>query len=123
MDEDGLRDLLSKRLYIELGLFKDSMLQKGKEDIFRSSYEIEVYVNLHESYMGLIDNLDGNAMRRLLGLPFGMLGHAYEAWMMREDSFYGELRECAQDELEALSAMGDPDYEEEEDGTGADKAA
>ncbi len=42
MDENELRDLLSKRLYIELQLFKDSMIQKEKEDIFKSSYEIEI---------------------------------------------------------------------------------
>ena len=46
MDENELRDLLSKRLYIELQLFRDSMLRKEKEDIFKSSYEIEIYVNL-----------------------------------------------------------------------------
>ena len=51
MEENGLRDLLSKRLYIELQLFKDSMLQREKEDIFQSSYEIESYVNLYAIFM------------------------------------------------------------------------
>lgn len=38
MDESEMRDLLSKRLYLELQLFKDSVLRKEKEDIFKSSF-------------------------------------------------------------------------------------
>ena len=70
MEENGLRDLLSKRLYIELQLFKDSMLQREKEDIFQSSYEIEIYVNLYEIFMMHIGNLDIGIMHRLLNLKF-----------------------------------------------------
>lgn len=124
MDENGMRDLLSKRLYIELQLFKDSMLQRGKEDIFRSSYEIEIYVNLYEIFMMHIGNLDIGTMRRLLGLAFGILEHAYQEWLSREDGFFDELRKYACDELIVISESGDSDYGEEgEDGTGSDKAA
>ena len=48
MDEKGLRELLLQRLHMELLLFKDSMFQKEKEDIFMDSYRIEIYVNLYE---------------------------------------------------------------------------
>jgi len=77
MNEDELRDLLSKRLYIELQLFKDSMLRKEKEDIFKSSYEIEVYVNLYEIFTVHIGRLNVDTMRRLLSLNFGILEHLY----------------------------------------------
>ena len=126
MDENGLRDLLSKRLYIELQLFRDSMLQKGKEDIFQSSYEIEIYVNLYEISMMHIENLDADTMRRLLSLSFGILEHIYQEWLSREDGFFNELREYACGELEALSEMGNPEHKEEvkvKHGTGIDQAA
>lgn len=124
MDENGLRDLLSKRLYIELQLFRDSMLQKGKGDIFQSSYEIEIYVNLYEIFMMHIENLDADTMRRLLSLAFGILEHTYQEWLSREDGFFDELREYACKELEALSEMGNPDHREEvKHGTGIDQAA
>ena len=42
MDEKGLRELLLQRLHMELLLFKDSMFQKEKEDIFKDSYRIEI---------------------------------------------------------------------------------
>lgn len=124
MDENGLRDLLSKKLYIELQLFRDSMLQKG--DIFKSSYKIEIYVNLYEISMMHIENLDADTMRRLLSLSFGILEHTYQEWLSREDGFFDELREYACRELEALSEMGNPEHKEEvkvKHGTGIDQAA
>ena len=102
MEENGLRDLLSKRLYIELQLFRDSMLQREKEDIFQSSYVIEVYVNLYEIFMVHIDNLDIGIMR----------------------SFFDELKAFACDGLGTLSELGNLDCREEaEDGKRPDKAA
>lgn len=124
MDENGLRDLLSKRLYIELQMFKDSMLQKEKGDIFRSSYEIEIYVNLYEIFMVYIENLDIDAIRRLLGLKFGIMEHIYQEWLSQKDSFFDELKEYACDELEVLSELRNPNCREEgEDGTESDTAA
>lgn len=124
MDENGLRDLLSKRLYIELQLFRDSMLQKGKEDIFKSSYEIEIYVNLYEIFVEHIGGLKADILRRLLNLNSGIMEHAYQEWLSREDGFFDELREYACGELEALSEMGNPEHKEEvKHGTGIDKAA
>ena len=124
MDENELRDLLSKRLYIELQLFRDSMLRKEREDIFKSSYEIEIYVNLYEIFMEHIGNLDIDTMRRLLNLKFGIMEHLYQEWLSRDDSFFDELRAFACDELGVLSELGNLDCREEAaDGKKSDKAA
>lgn len=124
MDENGLRDLLSKKLYIELQMFKDSMFRKEKEDIFKSSYEIEIYVNLYEIFIVNIGNLDADTMRRLLNLKFGIMEHIYQEWLSQKDSFFDELKEYACDELEVLSELGNPNCREEgEDGTESDTAA
>ena len=124
MEENGLRDLLSKRLYIELQLFKDSMLQREKEDIFQSSYEIEIYVNLYEIFMMHIGNLDIGIMHRLLNLKFGIMEHLYQEWLSRDDSFFDELKAFVCDGLGTLSEVGNLDCREEaEDGKGSDKAA
>lgn len=109
MDEKGLRDLLSKRLYLELQLFKDSMLQKEKEDIFKASYEIEIYVDLYEIFMADIEDLEVNAMRRLLNLKSGIMEHFYQEWLSREDSFFEELRSYACYELRLISEPENPD--------------
>ena len=124
MEENGLRDLLSKRLYIELQLFRDSMLRKEREDIFKSSYVIEIYVNLYEIFMVHIDNLDIDTMRRLLNLKFGIMEHLYQEWLSRDDSFFDELKAFVCDGLGTLSEVGNLDCREEaEDGKGSEKAA
>lgn len=123
MDEDGLRDLLSKRLYIELQLFRDSMLQKEKEEILACAYTAEVYTDLYEILIEDIGVLDAGAMRRLLSLDRGILESLYWEWMLKEDSFMEELGEHARSGLEALSRPASGTGREAQDGTGTDKAA
>lgn len=124
MDEKELRELLQQRLHLELMCFKDSMLQQRKEDIFKASYRIEIYVNLYEILLVHTENLQSNMIRELLGLGFGILDHLYQGWLDREDSFYAELREYACYELEAIPRKVDPYAEEEEkNGTEPDQAA
>lgn len=110
MDENELNDLLLKRLYIELQMFKDSMFRKEKEDIFKSSYEIEIYVNLYEIFMLHIKNLDVDTIRRLLNLKFGIMEHLYQEWLSREDSFFDELKEYVCGELKAISELVNPNH-------------
>lgn len=124
MDEKELRELLQARLHMELQLFKDSMLQKGKEDIFNASYRIEIYVDLYEILLSHAENLQGSMIRELLGLGFGILDHLYQEWMDREDGFYEELKEYACNELEAIPGKVNWDVEQEEkNGTESDQAA
>lgn len=105
MDQEGLRDLLSKRMYIELQLFKDSMLRKEKEEIFKSSYTTEVYVNLYEICLEYMEGMDSDTLRRLLVTGTGILDSIYQEWLIRKDSFYDELKECACSELDVLSGL------------------
>ena len=124
MDDKELRELLRARLHMELQLFKDSMLQQGKEDIFKASYRIEIYVNLYEILLVHTENLQGSIIRELLGMGFGILDHLYQEWMDREDSFYVELKEYACNELETIPEKLNLDGEKEEkDGTEPDQAA
>jgi hypothetical protein len=124
MDEKELRELLQQRLHLELMCFKDSMLQQDKEDIFKASYRIEIYVNLYEILLVHTENLQSSMMRELLGLGFGILDSLYQEWLDREDGFYAELREYACYELEALPRKVEPYAEEEgKDGTESDQAA
>lgn len=125
MDEKGLRELLLQRLHLELLLFKDSMLQKEKEDIFKDSYKIEVYVDLYEIFVENTAELDEDTMRGLLNLNFGILESVYQKWMERKDGFYDDLQDYACRELEIISEMGRPGGAKEDDdnATGYDQAA
>lgn len=124
MDEKELRELLQQRFHLELMCFKDSMLQHGKEDIFKASYRIEIYVNLYEILLVHTENLQSGVIRELLGLGFGILDHLYQEWLDREDGFYEELKEYACNELEAILGKVNWDAEQEEkNGTESDQAA
>lgn len=126
MDEKELRGLLLQRLHMELLLFKDSILLMKKEDIFTSSYKIEVYVNLYEVLVELVEHLKEHAMRTLLNLSFRILDSFYQEWMEREDGFYFELSAYVHDRLELISEMGrvdDGSGKEDTDGAGENQAA
>ena len=124
MDEKELRGLLLQRLYLEYMLFKDSLLQKGKEDIFTASYKIEVFVNLYEILLVHAGDLHSNTIRELLKLDFGILEFLYQRWLDREDSFYEELRECACSELETVLEKDNGDGRKDDgDGKESDQVA
>ena len=124
MDEKELRGLFAQRLYLEYMLFKDSMLQREKKDIFHESYKIEIFVNLYEILLSYAENLNSRTMRELLKLNFGILEFLYQRWLDKEDSFYEELRECAYSELETVLEKNTADgRKDDEDGEGTDQAA
>ena len=124
MEEKELRELFRERLHMELQLFKDSMLQKEKEDIFQGSYKTEIYVNLYEIFAAHADNLKNDNIRKLLNLKSGILEAVYQEWLGEEDSFYDELREYACRELETISETENTERgKDDEDGKGLDKAA
>ena len=124
MDEKGLRELLMQRLHMELLLFKDSMLQREKEDIFKESYKIEVWVDLYEIFVETAADLDEDTMRGLVNLNFGILESVYQKWMERKDGFYDDLQDYASRELKIISEMGRTGgAKEDDDGTGCNQAA
>ena len=124
MDEKELRELLRERLHVELQIFKDSLLQREKEDIFRASYATEIYVNLYEIFAVHTDSLQCDIIRKLLNLRFGILEAVYQGWLGKEDSFYDELRTYACRELENISEVNISDCGKEcWDGEGTDQAA
>ena len=123
MDEKNLREMLLEKLHLEMQLFKDSTLHKEKEDIYAASYRIEVYVNLYEIFAVRVERMGEPLLRRLLYRQTGILDDFYEKWLDREDSFYMELRDHVEDELEVLSTGGTDRGKETGHGEKFDKAA
>ena len=124
MDDKELRELFRERLHMELQMFKDSMLQKEKEDILKDSYRIDIYVNLYEIFAAYADNLKSGTIRRLLNFSSGILESVYQEWLGEEDGFYDELKAYACSELENILQTGSKKHgKDDEDGQGFDKAA
>ena len=124
MDLKELKDLLLKRLHIELQLFKDSILRQPKEEIYKSSYKIEVFVNSYEILLEDMERLDGDTVRGLLYRNFGILDFLYQEWLTREDCIFDELKAYISGELGMIAKINSPACGKEgADGTELDKAA
>lgn len=122
MEEKELRELLSERLHVELHLFKDSMLQRPKEDIYESSYKIEVYVNVYEILMEEVGSLDIETVRGILHWRYGILESLYEEWLGRDGNSFDELKAYVGSEL-GVMAQEEISCRKEEDGEKSGQAA
>lgn len=125
MDENTLKNLLWQRLYLELQVFKYSVLQQSKEEIYHSSYQIEIFVNIYEILMEELEDLDEETMTVLLYQNGSILVFFYEEWLAKEDSIYEELKNCVINELDNVGGLYDTLYgkEDKDNGTGSDQAA
>ena len=123
MDERQLREVLLTRLHIEMQLFKDSMLQRGKADIYAGSYKIELYINIYEILVILVERMSEQLIRDLLYRPSGILDAFYWEWLNKEDGFYAELRAYVEEELVILTGGATNEGKDDEDGKRQDKVA
>ena len=106
MEEKELKELLLEKLHIELHLFKDSMLQETKKEIYEASYKIEVFVNVYEILLEDTENLDSGTIRGNLHWKYGILESLYEEWLGRDDNSFDELKAYVGSELDVM-AQGD----------------
>lgn len=124
MDEKILKDLLSRRLYLELQLFRYYTLQQTKEDIYRASYKIEVFINTYDILMDELDTMEKETLCILLYQEKSILELLYERWLLQEGSILDGLESCVCSELEAIAELYHSGCRKgEKDGTGFDQAA
>ena len=123
MSEKELKELLLERLHIELNLFKDSMLQKEKGEIYEASFKIEIFINIYEILLEDVEGLGMDEVRRLLHFKYGILEALYQEWLTRDDGSYDELKDYVNDEVRVIAQPEDSSKKEEEDGTEFGKVA
>ena len=117
MEEETLRELLAKRIYLELQLFKYEILNRTKEDIYQASYQIEMVASFYEILLGDIGSMDKSLLIALLCQDCSVLEALYEKWLKKEDSIYEELRAYVDSELAEIQEKYLYRGKEEEDGT------
>lgn len=89
---------VNTRLYLEYLKFKDDMLRKSQEEVFKSRYRIDVFLNLYEIMVEKTEELPREILARLEKQE-GPLERLYEGWMKKEDSVYQELKDYVEKEL------------------------
>lgn len=94
METKEMKDLLLGRLYIELQLFRHSILQCTKEEIYSEAYKIETFVNMYKIFQVDIEKMSEEIAYTLLNWPGGILEYVYQEWIAIEDSTFDELKAC-----------------------------
>lgn len=89
MDKDA-RGLFLKKLYGELQLFKESVMQMEKEKIYGEAYKIEVYASLYEILMDQSENYPVQLLEKLSAKE-NVLQPLYDTWLKKDDDLYEEL--------------------------------
>ena len=124
MEEKRARGLLEKRLYLELQIFRYSVLRKSKREIYDCAYKIEVLETIYDILLENIQNIKEEILYHLLWWNGGILELMYQEWLKKEDSSYVELSEHIRGELTLFS---EDNHEiisgEETNGEGINQAA
>ena len=103
MGEKEARSLLEKRLYLELQIFRYSVLRKSKREIYDCAYKIEVLETIYDLLLENIQNIKEEILYHLLWWNGGILELTYQEWLKKEDSSYEELSEHIRGELTLFS--------------------
>lgn len=103
MGEKEARNILEKRLYLELQVFRYSILKKSKREIYDSSYKIEMLETIYDILLEKIQNIKEEQICHLLWWKGGILELMYQEWLKKEDSSYAELSVHIKDELKLFS--------------------
>ena len=90
-EKEGKR-LLAKRLYLELRMFRHSILQKSKKEIYESSYQTEMMAAIYEILLESLEYINENTTNHLLWWNGGILEFLYDEWLKKEDSSFEELK-------------------------------
>ena len=89
MDKNA-RELFLKKLYEELQLFKESVMQMEKERIYEEAYKIEVYASLYEILMEQSEKYPVWLLEKLAAKE-NVLWLLYDAWLKKDGDLYEEL--------------------------------
>ena len=103
MGEKEARSLLEKRLYLELQIFRYSVLRKSKREIYDCAYKIEVLETIYDILLEIIQNIKEEILYHLLWWNGGILELMYQEWLKKEDSSHDELSEHIRGELTLFS--------------------
>lgn len=99
MSKKQLRELFLCRMYLEIQLFKDRLLNADKEAIFRAAYQIEIMADLYEILVEESERMPDMFLRKLLSVHEGILESFYQEWLKSEDGAYAELKAYVSREL------------------------
>ena len=103
MEEKRARGLLEKRLYLELQIFRYSVLRKSKREIYDCAYKIEMVETIYDILIEKIQNIGEEIIHHLLWWNGGILELMYQEWLKKDGNSYEELSLHIVEELKLFS--------------------
>ena len=85
----------------ELNLFRYQILQKDKEAIYHSAYQIDCMICIYELLMEMSEKLSDEVLETVIVFP-NILRFLYEEWLEYEDSHVTDIQYCLDKELVRL---------------------
>ena len=88
-----LEKIFCRKLGRELDQFKQQMMEKDKEEIYCSAYQIDSVICIYEALIELSGRIAEEILEAVTALP-GLLGFLYNRWMNYEDSHMEDIAYC-----------------------------
>jgi len=93
-----LEKTFCRKLGRELDQFKQRMMEKGKEEIYCSAYQIDSVICIYEALIELSGRIPEETLEAVTVFP-GLLNFLYDRWMKYEDSHMEDIAYCLNREL------------------------
>lgn len=88
-----LREMFCYKISNELNVIKLRMLEKSKEEIWGSAYQIDSIINIYEILLEMSQKLDVKQLKYCIQTP-QLLAFLYSEWLKKSDSAYKEMEYC-----------------------------
>lgn len=96
-----LEKIFCRKLGRELDQFKKQMMEKDKEEIYCSAYQIDSVICIYEALIELSGRIAEETLEAVTAFP-GLLGFLYDRWMNYEDSHMEDIAYCLNGELSGI---------------------
>ena len=93
-----LEKIFCRKLGRELDQFKQQMMEKEKEEIYCSAYQIDSVICIYEALIELSGRIPEETLEAVTVFP-GLLNFLYDRWMKYEDSHMEDIAYCLNGEL------------------------
>lgn len=90
MDREQLEQAFRWKITAEMKLFKEHMLQTGKEEIFASAYRIDCTIRIYEILLECCGRMGEAELESCTGTG-GILDFFYERWLKEPDTQEEEM--------------------------------
>lgn len=104
MEKEELESLFCEKIGLEIGKFKNRMLEKAPKEIYKRAYQIDCMVCIYEQLLELSTEMESGVLKRLVVVP-DILSFLYGRWLRQEDSFSGELQDCLKKETRGIQEI------------------